>query len=546
MKFLEAKRVLASFDGGEELSFLLAMSGQSEPLDVFIRAHAAKKGFSSVSRVLPFNTLAQTLHTPAREGEIEVFLLFPWDLLPEADWRSGVPAADQTYEALQRSADNTALLLRARPKARVIYVDANLPPLSLNHTFTRAFRTHLREIMIALGATVVDEEAFALPAFLEHGSPVATPHLGTIAERIVDCALRNPREAGKVLVTDFDNTLWQGVVGEDGVDGLHYGPHGLGFPHFIYQTYLRTLKNHGILLAGVTKNDPDLAVAPLARGESELSEEDFVAIIASYSPKSAQLSELAAQLNLGLESFVFIDDNPVEIAEVSQALPAVRTLQFPGDAGGLPALIDEVSAFFHRETVTAEDRDRTDMYRRMLDGMAPQDIEGSDLSTFLADLGMTLSIHDRTNGDRVRAVQLINKTNQFNLNGIRRPESEVDELLAAGGRLVTASLSDRHGSHGEILACLIDADGVVQSLVMSCRVFQRRVEHAFLVWLARSLQPTVRLAFAATDRNAPIRQFLRDPAFTPDGDEYVADLGLFTANHARTIDLFQVAEGAQP
>jgi len=544
MKFLEAKKVLASFDGGEDLPFLLAMSGQPDPLDIYIRAVAAKKGFASDARVLPFNTLPQTLHTQPKDGEVEVFLIFPWDLLPEADWRSGAPAANQEYEAVQHSADATAQLLRTRGKAQIIYVDADIPPLFLNRSFTKAFRAHLREAMISLGATILDPEVFGLPGFLEHGCPIATPHLGPVAEHIVESALTKPRETGKVLVTDFDNTLWHGVVGEDGVDGLHYGPHGLGFPHFIFQTYLRTLKSHGILLAGVTKNDPDLAVAPLGRSESELSAEDFVAIIASYRPKSAQLAELAAQLNLGLESFLFIDDNPVEIAEVSQALPAVHTLQFPENAGGLAHLMDEISAFFHRETVTSEDRDRTDMYRRMLDGMAPKDVAGADLSGFLADLEMHLSIHDRSAGERVRAVQLINKTNQFNLNGVRRSDPEVDELLAAGGRLITASLSDRHGSHGEILACLIDPDGTIQSFVMSCRVFQRRVEQAFMVWLAGTLPATVRLAFVPTDRNEPIRRFLNDSAFTLEGEACVVDLGTFAREHAGSVELFQIEEPA--
>jgi FkbH-like protein len=312
----------------------------------------------------------------------------------------------------------------------------------------------------------------------------------------------------------------------------------LGFPHFIYQSYLKLLKHHGVLVAGVTKNDPDLAVAPLKLSEAVLSADDFVAIVASYHPKSAQLAQLAERLNLGLDSFVFVDDNPVEIAEVSTALPQVRTVQFPARAGALPELLDGLSILFHREEVTGEDRDRTSMYRRMLDGMVPKDVGGADLSTFLSSLEMRLKILDRTTGDSTRAIQLINKTNQFNLNGVRRSPQEVGAILARGGRLFTASLEDRHGSHGEILSCLLDNEGRVLSLVMSCRVFQRRVEHAFLVWLSKGRPSGVRLEFIETERNAPLRQFLEDAAFTEDAKGWRLDLGSFAAAHRDVLELF--------
>lgn len=539
MKFLEAKKVLSAFEGGPEVRFLLGLSGQPEPLDLFVRACAARSGRTAVHRVLPFNTLRQTLLQPPEPDEIEVFLLMPWDLLPEADWRSGIP--ETTDPASWRSsAEATAALLRRRPNARIIYVDGPLPPLSPNTHLNRALRPELRAVATALGATVLDEHVVSFRGLLDHGSAIAPAHLGEVAQHVVECALRVAPEPTKVVVTDFDNTLWHGVVGEDGPDGVEFGPEGVGFPHFIFQSYLRALKAQGVLLAGVTKNDPDLAVAPLAASGSTLRADDFIAIVASYNPKSAQLAELSDRLNLGLESFVFVDDNPVEIAEVSGALPAVTTVQFPSSASGLVELMAQISSAFHRSQVTAEDRDRTGMYRRMLDGMVPQQVAGSDVTAFLADLDMKLTIHDRSTGDRARAVQLINKTNQFNLNGVRRQDTEVEATLAAGGRLITASLQDRHGSHGEILACLIDEMDVVRSFVMSCRVFQRRVEFAFLVRLAPALPDVVRFDFAPTDRNEPMRRFLQDPAFSSDEAGWSADLTSFVKRHAEVVSLFSI------
>src|SRR5205807_9392025 len=118
---------------------------------------------------------------------------------------------------------------------------------------------------------------------------------------------------------------------------------------------------------------------------------------------------------------------------------------------------------------------------------------------------MTLTIHDRTRGDRARAVQLIDKTNQFNLNGRRYTDEDIGKILNAGGRLFGVTLSDRTGSHGEILACLIGADGVVQALVMSCRVVRRRVAYAFLAWLGAPLAPARALPRAGARRAVPVR-----------------------------------------
>jgi FkbH-like protein len=547
MKFLEAARIVRNFEGGPPLPFLLGTSGEAHPLDVFLRAAAAGRGREAQHRTLPFNTLGQALQTEPRHDETEVFLLFPWDLVPSTDWRSGIPSDTTGSEDLIAAATAFAELIHRRPRARVAYVDAPIPAVLSDSRLSAALRHQLVAVSVSLGAEPLGGEVVSMAALFEHGLAIAPASLGRVASLVVEMALREPAQSSKVLVTDFDNTLWKGVVGEVGVAGLAFTSAGLGFPHFVYQTYLRRLRLSGALLAGVTKNDPDLAIAPLQSDESVLGPDDFVSIVASYNPKSAQIAELANQLNLGLDSFVFVDDNPVELAEVGAALPTVRTLQFPGTAEGLPAFVQGLSVLFHRETVTTEDQDRTAMYRRRLAGMVPKDVEGSDLTEFLRDLRMRLTIRDRSARERDRAVQLINKTNQFNLNGIRRSSEEVEEILQAGGRLFTAALDDRHGSHGEILSCLIDSDQVLRSFVMSCRVFERRVEHAFLAWLAVELPGSIELEFVETERNEPIRRFFRDPAFSNAHGRWTCDLETFARGSRNALDLFELHdEGAAP
>lgn len=541
MNFLDAHKIVADFKGGTPLHFLLATSGTPDKLDLFLRAAAAKRGHMAKIRTLPFGTLGQTLLAEPVAGEAEVFCLFPWDFIPEVDWRSGVPSAPADEDALRNHALAAAEQIGRRKSARVLYVAAPIPPLFADWTAGANLERWLGSVVQSLGARLLPPECFSLASYLANGSPFAGTLLGQVAEAVIDRAISAPPEPRKVLVTDLDNVMWSGVIGEDGVEGIHFSPEGIGYRFFLYQTLLAKLQREGAILAAVSRNDEDLALAPFRAGGMTLGESDFVSIVASYNAKSAQIAEIANRLNLGLDAFVFVDDNPIELAEVSGQLPTVRCVQFPPNDEGIPRLFVELSELFARATVTGEDRERTAMYRRRLEGMAPSEAQGADLSTFLRGLDMTLTLHDRTTGDRARAVQLINKTNQFNLNGRRVTDEEVGVTVANGGRLYGASLTDRSGSHGEILACLIDGNGVIRSLVMSCRVFQRRVEHAFFAWLAGQDSPPGALDFAETERNEPTRQFLKDAAFQGTGP-ISFDAARFAEDHREDMGLFALYE----
>jgi FkbH-like protein len=541
VKFLEAHRIVSTFTGGEPLDFLLAMSGTAVPLELYVRAHAAQHGRAARVRTLPFGTIPQALIEPPRAPEREVFLLMPWDLVPALDWRTGIPNAVPEATEWQDEAERFIQAIGKRQSASVIYLPAPIPPvLGLSHRTLEACRW-LESRMLSIGARVVAPEAFQLSSYLSTGCPIGGNALGDVAADIVSAAIGAPRTPMKVLITDLDNVLWSGVIGEDGVDGIAFGPSGTGFKHFIYQTYLAKLQRSGVLLAAVSRNDPEIANAPFATGRMPLHAEAFVCIVASYSAKSSQIRQIAEQLNLGLPSMVFVDDNPIELEEVKTQLPDVCCIPFPNGDDGIPALLDRLSELFESDVVTAEDRERTEMYRRRLAGMVPSDAAGADLTAFLRQLQMKLSIYDRSRGDRTRAVQLINKTNQFNLNGRRVSDDEVEGILAAGGKLFTASLTDRHGDHGEILSYLVTGDGVVESFVMSCRVFQRRVEHAFLCWLIDAGFAPSGLRFAETPRNEPMQQFLRIDGFTVAPEHVMVDCVRFQETHSEALDLFAIS-----
>lgn len=538
MNFLAAKKALADFRQGAPLAFTLAMSGTSEQLVFYARAHAALRGLDAKIETLPFGTLRQFLHQPAREGERVAALLLPWDLAGACDWRSGLPEAPPPVETLLAEAERVAAQVAARCR-HSFYIPAPLPPLWPSGRNSAVLADGLEALARRAGAEILPADIFAMGGYLASGTPIAGARQGEAMGRVVTALTAPPEAPRKVLISDLDNVMWHGIVGEDGPEGVAYRSEGPGYRHFIYQSYLRKLKNEGVLLAAVTRNDRRDAEAPFRQGQMLLQLDDLVAVMASYNAKSAQIREIAAQLSLGLDSFVFVDDNPIELAEVSAALPGVACIAFPTSDEGLAVLLDEIQTHFARSSVTEEDRQRTDLYRRRLEGMAPSDLAGGDVTMFLRSLEMELKLHDRTTGDRARAVQLINKTNQFNLNGRRWQDEEVARLLDQGGTLWTATLSDRTGSHGEILSCLVGPDGAVESLVMSCRVLERKVEYAFLAWLSAKLGRSPALRYAPTDRNEPLRKFLAEalPAGLPGNP---ALLGLEAASLRDHLSLFRI------
>ena len=503
MKFLEAAALAGQ--AATSPTFLLACSANLSALEVFVAAHGVLAKNPARMVQLPFGTMQQHLRFGAHDAS-EVRLLMPWDFLPELDWRTGIGPARASFEDML-SRINALESLLASCLGTSIYLDCPFPPCHHDHRSNESLRLRLLAAGTRLGC-VLPKEMFSLDNYCATGSVLSPRTLDAVASEIVRSRSANP-EPGKVLVTDLDGVMWHGVIGEDGVN-ISCAPNGRGYSHFIYQNLLRTLQRRGVILAAVSRNDAQLAETGLSHPEMTLKRDDFVAVLASYQPKSIQIESLARHLNLGLESFVFVDDNPVELHEVQSALPQVTTVQFPASVNELPTLSRQLDQLFSRASVTEEDRTRTDLYRVSLAGLAPMQAKGADLTDFLQQLSMRLTIREPGLEHSSRALQLINKTNQFNLNGQRLDNDGLRQHLQAGARLFTATLEDQFGTHGEILACLISKDGIIETLVMSCRVFQRRVESAFLARMNQLLQfPLLRFHYQQTAKNEPTLQFLR-------------------------------------
>ena len=286
--------------------------------------------------------------------------------------------------------------------------------------------------------------------------------------------------SAKCLVLDLDNTVWGGVVGDDGVDGIVIGegdPIGEAFRDF--QTYVLQLKQRGVLLAVCSKNDEANAMAPFRqRGEMILGLDDFVAFRANWEPKSENLKAIAQQLNIGLDSLVFVDDNPVERDQVRQFAPDVTVIELTDDPAQYATILDE-AACFETVAVSAEDRQRTAQYRA---NAARGELRETvlDYDSYLESLEQIAVLRPFEAAHLDRITQLTNKTNQFNLMTQRMTRAEIERLMVDECAITLyVRLKDKFGDSGLVSVVhgsCHDGTLTIDQWLMSCRVLHRGVE----------------------------------------------------------------------
>ena len=370
-------------------------------------------------------------------------------------------------------------------------------------------------------------------AWFESKQPCSAALLPELAREIVQLTTALRRAPKKVLALDLDNTLWGGVVADDGIEGIEIGdtsPRGEAFKAF--QKYIASLKDRGVLLGVVSKNDHATAAQVFEKHpEMVLRMGDFVSFKANWEPKSENIRRMAAELNLGLDSFVFVDDNPAEIEIVRQFVPEVETILLGPDPSTYVARLQDCR-YFEPRSITAEDSERTRQYQSETQRQALAE-SITDMDAYLASLEMVGEISDFNSLDVPRLSQLINKSNQFNLTTRRR--SEADLLALMNDPAYTGfsfRLSDKFGDHGLISIVILKQNGKVLEVdtwLMSCRVLKRQVEDEVLNSVVRRAEargcalvegiylPTAknemvrdfypRMGFALTHEDAGVRKF---------------------------------------
>ncbi len=364
--------------------------------------------------------------------------------------------------------------------------------------------------------------------FLSSRLPVAAANFATYSQALVRSLRIFFHPPRKVLCTDLDNTLWGGVLGEEGVQGIVTGTTFPGTPFHNYQRYLKQLASRGILLAAVSKNnEADVREAFTARAaDLALTLDDFAALKISWNEKAQSLRELASELSLGLDSFVFVDDNPAEALAIRQQLPEVAVIEAPtADPWKLLDLLAD-QPFFDVLRVTADDQNRLTDYKAQAQ-RADLEATAGGRDEFLASLGIVCTVLGALEAPLARSVQLLAKTNQFNLTTRRHSASEIEDFAAVpGGLAIAVRVRDRFGDAGVVGLALARSRGaacVIDSLVLSCRVIGRGIESALLACLAQhaSHRGAAHLIgeFIPSKKNAPAASFYPEHGFQPVSNE---------------------------
>ena len=364
----------------------------------------------------------------------------------------------------------------------------------LNHRLvaeSRKFSNVVMHDMSTLSATVGLEEWWSPRDWIKYGfaiSVISHPRLSFSLASIVGSILG---ESKKCLIVDFDNTLWGGVVGELGVGGIELGPNSFrGKAFYDFQITIKDLQSRGVILAGCTKNELENALSGLRHPSSILSVGDFATIEASWDPKPIAVRRILDTVNFQANNVVFADDSEVEIASVKSVFPEIETLLLDSKYPERYSNWLLRPRYFETVRVTSDDANRKKTKFKK-ESRRPGSFREFDQVKLLKDLNGTLSIRRPSIDQLDRVVQLVNKTNQFNLNGLRRSPSEIRKFYESEGCcLLVCDFKDDLADYGVISAMGGTFDGdclTIDFWVMSCRVFDRYIEVALISKLKQRL-----------------------------------------------------------
>jgi len=535
--------------------FTLGVLGNAtlEPLVPALVASAARHGIALTCVQADF---AQTMQD-ALSPDSAVNQARPDAVLLALDHR-GVPLREGTHDAEYVAANVEEAVgfvrtlrraLRANGGATSIVQTIAPAPESLFGSFDRAVPGTARNLTAAFNAALVESLAggedvlFDVAALAETVGLSAwhSPKQWNVAKLSFDAkylplyadhvariiaALRG--KARRCLILDLDNTVWGGVIGDDGLEGIVIGQgDATGEAYLDVQRAALALRERGVVLAVSSKNEDDVARSAFLRHPEMLLREDHIAVFqANWNDKATNIAAIAAELSLGLESMVFLDDNPFERDLVRKGLPEVAVPELPDD----PALYARTLAaagYFEAVTFSEEDRKRATFYRDNARRATLRDQVG-DLDGYLASLRMTIVFAPFDATGRARIAQLINKSNQFNLTTRRYTEGDVAELEADPSAFtLQVRLVDAFGDNGMISVIVCRPSGAdaweIDTWLMSCRVLGRRVEQMVLrEIIAHARAMGVRRligVYRPTERNGMVREHYAKLGFLPAGED---------------------------
>jgi FkbH-like protein len=541
-----------------------------EPAVPLLRASAFVSGTDLNVGVGNFNTYAQEILDPTSrlyrfDPELVIFAVQTRDVAPDLwDRYTDCTSADRNavVERVVTNFHSWIRTFRSHSQAHLIVHTLEVPPLTnqgiLDSQLADGQVAAIQQINQALrriaaeqrGVYMLDYDALIARygrlrwhderKWLTMRMPVAADNLVHLTDEWSRYIQPLTGKICKVLVADLDNTLWGGVIGEDGMEGIKVGEEYPGATYRALQRVMLDLYHRGILLAICSKNNPSDAMAVLESHPGMLLRpQHFAALRINWNDKVQSLREIAAELNVGIDTLAFMDDNPVERERVRTELPEVTVIDLAADNPMEYARTLRATPVFERLILSAEDRERGRYYVEQRQRVELER-SASSLEDFYYSLQQEVEIVPVTPATCPRIAQLTQKTNQFNITTRRYSEQQVGELIASPGWSVCGvRVKDRFGDNGLVgVVVTRDRDAIceIDTFLLSCRVIGRTVETAVLSWVAEHARTRGmrRLEgwFFPTKKNAPAKEFYSTHGFR-----------IVTEQNSGTLWVFDLKEG---
>jgi FkbH-like protein len=507
-------------------------------LQTFLAAHLQRALPERKVNVIPglYGSLVDTVKECSRNESPNLAITLEW---ADLDLRLGYRAfhlwdsgtVPELIATSKKSFENLLRILQPlATKSRIVLSTPTLPIAPIFHTNS----WYLSESEVVLQAELHEFEAKAVQAGISVinqmklatlsptatrydfksdlllGIPYSLTHADILAQALTQ--LIHPCTPKKGIITDLDDTLWAGLVGEVGPEGVHWDlEHHAGL-HGHYQMLLASLSDAGVLVGVASKNDPEIVEKAFKRSDILIRSERVFPMEVHWQAKSGSVSRILQAWNISADAVIFVDDNPAELAEVAAVHSGVECIQFPTRdyAAGLQMLL-HLRDFCGKERLSVEDTVRLKSIRASAELRAE---EGEEISEeFLKQANAVVEFEDRPSEVGARPLELVNKTNQFNLNGVRYTESEWRaETSRPDCCFLVVDYRDRFGMLGKISVLLgfLDRECLrVRTWVMSCRAFGRRIEYLCLQTLfERYAIRAIEFQLTSTEKNGPLRKFM--------------------------------------
>ena len=541
MRVTEALKILHDAPKeGTPFEVTLASGFTPLHLQTFLAAH--------IQQVLPnryvivtsglYGNLAGTIEEAIERGVKNLAIAVEWmDLDPRLSYRTSTVWDSDTLPDIlsfaQKALERLVSLLGQVPSGTKVAISTPtlpLPPffhtpgwqMSESESLLLKGVAEFASEMASLGIPIVHsmnlaEESvpalrYDLKSDLLLGLPYTVGHADKLALSL--SRLFRPPNSKKGIITDLDNTLWSGLIGEVGPEGIHWDLDSHSGLHALYQGLLASLAEQGILVGIASKNELSVAEKAFERTDLLLRKEHVFPMEVHWQAKSISVERILRSWNVSADTVVFVDDSPMELAEVAAAHPGIECIQFSGkDYAAGYSLLRQLRDLFGRQKLSAEDSFRMDSIRQS--AKFQEAASKSTPESFLQSAKATVRFDFQNSNEDSRAFELVNKTNQFNLNGIRYTESDWStELSRPNTDLIVISYEDRFGILGKIAVILGRRKGSVlyiRTWVMSCRAFSRRIEYQCLkICFERYGVREIEFHFLATEKNGPLHEFLRN------------------------------------